>query len=167
MYSSRLWKLHSAGGLDAGDEDGVGAGQLPDHLLELRAAGQLVDVLDGGELGGQGAVQRIAASALLAKGTEAVGDAPGFQAFVSQALLDVFEVAIAQRAQEPTHGNAGGVGALGDAVGGLEGQLLRIGQQVACDAFAGGRKVGEGAFEGLEEEWLGHTGWPAMLSSCH
>ena len=53
-------------------------------------------------------VKRVAAVAFKAKGCNPVGDQPGRRHFTAQALFDVVEVLITQRAQEPPDRNPGG-----------------------------------------------------------
>ena len=94
-----------------------------------------------------GALESIVVGVFCAEGADAVGDQPGGGRLTAQALLDLIEVLVTQRAQKPPHGNTGGAGLLRNAVGGLERQLLRIAQQVTGDALAGWCLHGERGFD--------------------
>ena len=144
------------GRLDADDEHRVGLDDLLHDGGEGLAAGQAIDMLDGLDLAMHRALQGIVLMGFAAKGAEPIGDQPGGRGIAAQALLDVIQVAIAQRAQEAPHGNPRGAGLLGDAVGGLEGQLLEVGQQVGGDALAGGGQACKLLFQGDLETVLVH-----------
>ena len=118
------------------------------------AAGQAVHLLNGLDFTVHGALESIVVGVFCAEGADAVGDQPGGGRLTAQALLDLIEVLVTQRAQKPPHGNTGGAGLLRNAVGGLERQLLRIAQQITGDALAGGGQVGELVFQQLKKTVL-------------
>ena len=97
-----------AGGLDADNEHGIGFVDAFDDLGKGFAARHFIDVLDRFDFTLHRTVKRVAAVAFKAKGCNPVGDQPGRRHFTAQALFDVVEVLITQRAQEPPDRNPGG-----------------------------------------------------------